>query len=105
MDDTQTRAVDAVVLAHMLGDEVRDGDHPLALGHDLVVALLQRIGEIVGGVEGGDEVPPGALAGLLRRPRWRARAHVHYVDVVRSEERRVGKECVSTCRSRWTRYH
>src|SRR3546814_636528 len=23
----------------------------------------------------------------------------------RSEERRVGKECVSTCRSRWTRYH
>src|SRR3546814_13574269 len=23
----------------------------------------------------------------------------------RSEERRVGKECVSTCRSRWARYH
>src|SRR3546814_11941590 len=23
----------------------------------------------------------------------------------RSEERRVGKECVSTCRSRWSRYH
>src|SRR3546814_20048924 len=23
----------------------------------------------------------------------------------RSEERRVGKECVSTCRSRWWRYH
>src|SRR3546814_15616371 len=26
-------------------------------------------------------------------------------DVVRSEERRVGKECVSTCRSRWSPYH
>src|SRR3546814_11304173 len=26
-----------------------------------------------------------------------------YVD--RSEERRVGKECVSTCRSRWSPYH
>src|SRR3546814_18102295 len=25
--------------------------------------------------------------------------------VVRSEERRVGKECVSTCRSRWWPYH
>src|SRR3546814_2619259 len=25
--------------------------------------------------------------------------------VVRSEERRVGKECVSTCRSRWSPYH
>src|SRR3546814_17759654 len=23
----------------------------------------------------------------------------------RSDERRVGKECVSTCRARWSRYH
>src|SRR3546814_13200966 len=30
-----------------------------------------------------------------------ARSH----QVVRSEERRVGKECVSTCRSRWSPYH
>src|SRR3546814_14805702 len=27
------------------------------------------------------------------------------VDPSRSEERRVGKECVSTCRSRWSPYH
>src|SRR3546814_11915721 len=26
-------------------------------------------------------------------------------DVERSEERRVGKEGVSTCRARWSRYH
>ena len=26
-------------------------------------------------------------------------------DKARSEERRVGKECVSTCRSRWSPYH
>src|SRR3546814_4701546 len=26
-------------------------------------------------------------------------------EVERSEERRVGKECVSTCRSRWSPYH
>src|SRR3546814_4188309 len=26
-------------------------------------------------------------------------------DSLRSEERRVGKECVSTCRSRWSPYH
>src|SRR3546814_16737139 len=25
--------------------------------------------------------------------------------VIRTEERRVGKECVSTCRSRWSPYH
>src|SRR3546814_11901570 len=34
---------------------------------------------------------------------------LHYVypypHVDRSEERRVGKECVSPCRSRWSRYH
>src|SRR3546814_19979751 len=27
------------------------------------------------------------------------------LDADRSEERRVGKECVSTCRSRWSPYH
>src|SRR3546814_6746353 len=27
------------------------------------------------------------------------------VFFLRSEERRVGKECVSTCRSRWSPYH
>src|SRR3546814_11603884 len=28
-----------------------------------------------------------------------------YIPPRRSEERRVGKECVSTCRSRWSPYH
>src|SRR3546814_20809207 len=27
------------------------------------------------------------------------------LEVLSSEERRVGKECVSTCRSRWSPYH
>src|SRR3546814_17518441 len=26
-------------------------------------------------------------------------------EIVRTEERRVGNECVSTCRSRWSTYH
>src|SRR3546814_5137031 len=30
---------------------------------------------------------------------------VYRYRVKRSEERRVGKECVSTCRSRWSPYH
>src|SRR3546814_15298593 len=30
---------------------------------------------------------------------------VNLVGIDRSEERRVGKECVSTCRSRWPPYH
>src|SRR3546814_13184756 len=41
-------------------------------------------------------VSPGALAALT----------VLWVTArLRSEERRVGKECVSTCRSRWSPYH
>src|SRR3546814_18905086 len=32
----------------------------------------------------------------------RAVVSLGYPDVERSEERRVGKECVSTCRSRWS---
>src|SRR3546814_3575311 len=30
---------------------------------------------------------------------------IRFMRDVRSEERRVGKECVSTCRSRWSPYH
>src|SRR3546814_13269655 len=32
-------------------------------------------------------------------------AKISVVGVGRSEERRGGKECVSTCRSRWSPYH
>src|SRR3546814_10025508 len=34
---------------------------------------------------------------MVDRPFWK--------DQDRSEERRVGKECVSKCRSRWSPYH
>src|SRR3546814_9548145 len=37
---------------------------------------------------------------LMRRAR-----HVITENQDRSEERRVGKECVSKCRSRWSPYH
>src|SRR3546814_16085210 len=38
---------------------------------------------------------------------WSRRAELVYEAnaKVRSEERRVGKECVRTCRSRWSPYH
>src|SRR3546814_19326181 len=32
-------------------------------------------------------------------------AWMAWISASRSEERRVGKECVSTCRSRWSPYH
>src|SRR3546814_14592740 len=44
------------------------------------------------GSEGGTETFDGYLV-------------TKFVTHVRSEERRVGKECVSTCRSRWSANH
>src|SRR3546814_20611074 len=40
-----------------------------------------------------------SIESLAYLPGWRA------LLVARSEERRVGKECVSTCRSRWSPSH
>src|SRR3546814_18301065 len=42
------------------------------------------------------------IADVLRRMRV---DKLYAVDHARSEERRVGKECVRTCRSRWSPYH
>src|SRR3546814_13487222 len=46
------------------------------------------------------DTPPEALAAMKE-----ATACVVEREEFRSEERRVGKECVSTCRSRWAPYH
>src|SRR3546814_13768499 len=48
--------------------------------------------------EGGEHQGAGALLGQRHDVGGACEA-------VRSEERRVGKECVSTCRSRWSPYH
>src|SRR3546814_13341004 len=45
----------------------------------------------------------------LRGLRWRRHrnfdTNLHHLFGFRSAERRVGKECVSTCRYRWSPYH
>src|SRR3546814_18786429 len=57
------------------------------------------------------DLPHGVVAaGKLPHAQFRAPVgHRPPVDrrriELRSEERRVGKECVSTCRSRWSPYH
>ena len=46
-------------------------------------------------------VPAGLRAAVARQPYW-----LQVVEaVIRSEERRVGKECPQLCRSRWSPYH
>src|SRR3546814_20433235 len=41
----------------------------------------------------------------FKKPAIRLTAISIHKSACRSEERRVGKECVSTCRSRWAPYH
>ena len=43
-----------------------------------------------------------ARAGMTSSPLWRGGGRIF---PNRSEERRVGKECTSWCRSRWSPYH
>src|SRR3546814_17513509 len=57
------------------------------LGYDTSSLSALRLNTGISGLERADVI---LLAGTNLR---------------RSEERRVGKECVSTCRSRWSPYH
>src|SRR3546814_12647610 len=57
-----------------------------------VVATLRRRGDGIVAMQ------RGAVGGQYR-------THGMHRLPLRSEERRVGKECVSTCRSRWSPYH
>src|SRR3546814_14412279 len=50
----------------------------------------------------------GGVVGWWRRLLWGGERTILPLGgggPCRSEERRVGKECVSTCRSRWSPYH
>src|SRR3546814_8429321 len=49
----------------------------------------------------GDVAAQDENVGLVERPGIQELPPAH----LRSEERRVGKECVSTCRSRWSPFH
>src|SRR3546814_18105253 len=91
-------------------DPASDGEAFAAAAHALGVGIVEH--------ESGGEI---VLAPVHRRSdqieqrtgideQYAARGFdplVHRAGVrhIRSEERRVGKECVRTCRSRWSPYH
>src|SRR3546814_19082491 len=66
---------------------------------------LARALEAVVVEQGRSEVDGAADRGVVRRPRAALRQRHGKGRSRRSEERRVGKECVSTGRSRWSPYH
>src|SRR3546814_19046391 len=45
-----------------------------------------------------------SATGTIRLAARQSGGHI-FIEMSRSEERSVGKECVSTCRSRWSPYH
>src|SRR3546814_2358734 len=98
------RSFPAPVIAALNGDAFGGGAE-LAMACDLRIAAGHaRIGFLQGKLAistawgGGPDL--FAALGISRALRLLARA-----EILRSEERRVGKECVSTCRSRWSPYH
>src|SRR3546814_17696088 len=71
-------------------------DRDDAAGHQLVRKIASTVAP-------PDTPAPRIAAGARLRPNGRRFASAAR-KLARSEERRVGQECVSTCRSRWSTY-
>src|SRR3546814_5760645 len=76
----------------------------LGVGGAAMPALLCSRTNSRGTPKGDQPVKHAAQGSLHARLPWPRPLQVG-VGKERSEERRVGKECVSTCRSRWSPYH
>src|SRR3546814_16736229 len=83
-----------------------DVERALALVDVIFAPLLPRRDEQRRrfGIVGGDQIDLARLVIAGRDDDIIVRRRLADADA-RSEERRVGKECVSTCRSRWAPYH
>src|SRR3546814_10959018 len=81
----------------MLGEPPFAGHRPVFLGDDLTDEPGFAACAAAGGV--------GVLVGPLRDTAATYRLDNVAAVRLRSEERRVGKECVSTCRYRWSPSH
>src|SRR3546814_15510954 len=80
-------------LRHLRQDDTKLLDHAPGLGASRTISTEDRC----------PQRPPVALTPSPSRRRW-LRGRAIPPRAKRSEERRVGKECVSTCRSRWSQY-
>ena len=69
-----------------------------------IQAFLEGTGEVGFQPMGGDEGRYGHLQAVLKRFAYPGLKRADK-GLERSEERRVGKECIAVCRSRWSPYH
>src|SRR3546814_16751195 len=72
------------------------------LGHE---ALLQARNQLLGAAAQNQMLAKVRPNGQEDSPQFRIDIDTQKASAQRTEERRVGKECVSTCRSRWAPYH
>src|SRR3546814_19718163 len=72
-----------------------------ALPHEMLIIGGAAVGSLIIGNSGKDlKALGGGIVKVFRGPTYKKSDYLE-----RSEERRVGKECVSTCRSRWAPEH
>src|SRR3546814_19730917 len=79
-----------------LGRVVVDGDAAVLEEQCEGVPTIERVAHRLGEV-----ALPGMRASCASHQAWKASTR----GLLRSEERRVGKECVCTCRYRWSPYN
>src|SRR3546814_11552336 len=87
----------------------RDGVYPMAEAIKLVKskasAKFDETVEIAMNLGVDPRHSDQMVRGVVSLPHGTGKTVRVAVFAKRSEERRVGKECVSTCRSRWSPYH
>ena len=89
----------AVVLARLMRDERRRSEARAAVLREMADAVARE--QLL--EEPGDELDLPLVADV--QPAGDLFVHREPGSAWRSEARRVGKECTSVCRSRWSPYH
>src|SRR3546814_12946851 len=103
---TPFRSLETTVDARLIAIDALTGRPCRDFGRDGQVSLLEGLGPVAKGyyfINGGPTIARGKIvvgAAVADNQKW---GEPSGVIRARSEERRVGKECVSTCRSRWSR--
>ena len=81
------------------------GVGPLLPEREVRAMMLLRANVIAKGYSGARATLVELLVDMLNAGLWPLVPEQGSVGASRSEERRVGKECTATCRSRWSPYH
>src|SRR3546814_16235611 len=80
---------------------------PVYIGYDRVWEVGSYTKELRGAAKSKESAEGLLKAGKILGKSY-GKPYINFGETIvlqRSEESRVGKECVSTCRSRWSRYH